>query len=146
MIQQTVIKDLEKKTTKTNKPFLRVKIGDDSWVSCFESGTIEDIGRLVGKTVNMDIIDSKGFRNIKMVEEAENQSPQPMTGGLERTSYNASNNTTMYVSYAKDIFVSLISRISQTDFDANNTDFEALMQIATNSVNQAIKEISGKNV
>ena len=106
------IEDFEDKKTKADKRYTRFKTSD-GWMSAFGKDTIEKLKEAEGKTVCVEIAvdEENGFKNIRKFigpasENAEQGSIKPdvvRPGEAPK----AFNQNAMYVSYAKDIFVSM---------------------------------------
>ena len=106
------ILESEKKVTKAGKDFMRFKTSD-GWMSCFNSVAFKELEKNVGKSVAVDIIESvinegeeneRIFKNItkfyESVEDGKVDAPV-----VKMSSNTGNRNTTMYVSYVKDLIV-----------------------------------------
>ena len=60
------IEDFEDKKTKAGKGYTRFKTSD-GWMSCFNDKAIPLIKQQVGNDVELDIVESGDFKNIKDV-------------------------------------------------------------------------------
>ena len=129
------ILDFEDKTTNAGKEYTRFKTSE-GWMSCFNNKTIPAIKKLVGKIVSVEVKKAGSFQNIeKLVEEVKNG-----TEKVEEVKVKT-NNKEMYVSYAKDVFCAVITRISQAKFDEMTTeDILSLVDLSIKAVKKIEKE------
>ena len=96
------ILDYEDKKSQGGKRYVRFKTSD-GWMSCFDNKTCEDLKTFEGKTASVEVITSGDFQNIKKCygKESDEDKEEIEVKKVERKSKDF---TTMYVSYAKDIF------------------------------------------
>ena len=101
-----IIEDFEDKTSTAGKAYTRFKT-DQGWMSAFDSKTIGPLKESKGKNVSVTIgtsADGK-FKNIRNFHEEAGGSQTVIQTIKPAMSRNPS--TTMYVSYAKDLFIAL---------------------------------------
>ncbi len=134
------IEDFEDKKAANGTRYTRFKTSD-GWMSCFDKKTIEALKQLEGETVSLNITvdEEKGWKNIKgLVGKAESDGKPLKAIESERKPLLTSNDyepTSMYVSYAKDIFVALLESTPKgSELDVND-----VMRIAIDRVIQAKK-------
>ena len=134
------ILDFEDKKTQAGKSYVRFKTSE-GWMSCFDGKSSEEIKKFKGANVNVEVIESGEFKNIKKFLGKASESPEVSVEKPGKIVENVSNNkfpTSMKVSYAKDCFCALVTRISQAKFDNfSDEEIEHLMEIAINCVNKA---------
>jgi head-tail adaptor len=129
------IMDYEDKKSQAGKRYTRFKT-NLGWMSAFDKELIENLKKFEGKAVSISfsIDEEKGWKNIRTMHgaaEGEVSSEAPKEASSERT---VNRNATMYVSYAKDIFVALENKDVEVKSSA-----EELMELAIQLVNQAKK-------
>jgi hypothetical protein len=118
----------QNKVSKNDKVYLKV---NDKY-TCFEQDIIEKIKENMGKEMNLKVEESNGYFNIRGIlnDNEIDETPKQQ----ERTEEQKGNNrhSTMYVSYAKDIFCALVP---------NNEKYsvEELMGLSIGLVKQAKK-------
>tara|TARA_Y100000310_G_scaffold301841_1_gene338657 strand:+ start:200 stop:589 length:390 start_codon:yes stop_codon:yes gene_type:complete len=98
---EVTLLSFEDKTSKNNNPYTRFET-DKGSMACWDEPVIEELKKKITHRVVVDVVDSKGYKNIKaLLAGVVDQTPQatPQNGEDKFTS--------MYVSYAKDIFVAL---------------------------------------
>ena len=111
------ILEIEPKLTKDEKKYWRFKTSE-GWMSCFDKIASEKLKEFKGKVACCEVVQSGDFSNIKkcygiadMAEVAEEELKQmdekPEVVKIEKPK---NNHATMYVSYAKDIFCSIMDR------------------------------------
>ena len=109
--------EIEPKLTKDEKKYWRFKT-NEGWMSCFDKIASEKLKEFKGKVACCEVVQSGDFSNIKkcygiadMAEVAEEELKQmdekPEVVKIEKPK---NNHATMYVSYAKDIFCSIMDR------------------------------------
>jgi hypothetical protein len=131
------ILDFEGKETKAGKPFVRYKTSE-GWMSCFDAKSNEELKKQKGNSVDVDVIESGEFKNIKRfigegsATENETEKPKELTKEFPKS---------MKVAYAKDVFCQLVGRISQKEFDEKieNNELLKLMEVAIEVINKAEK-------
>lgn len=142
MIKENLsIIEYEEKKTSAGKMYCRFNTNEKGWVSCFDLKVIEELKSNAGKIVEVEIIEKesedgqKVFTNIRKVIKVVNttvnknediKNPQE----VKRTNIA----TTMYTSYAKDIFCGMLQVES-----AQEIPNEMLMEAAIKLVKQAKK-------
>jgi len=150
MRKELEIITFEPKRSKNGKEYNRFKT-PEGWMSVFESDVAENLKKAEGKIAIVEVAESEqGFKNIRAYYglASENQSKSedleievvnPYTGQKKEAVISPSKNTTMYVSYAKDIYLGLLEKLKiedKIDFDGS----EELMNHSIRLVKQAIKE------
>ncbi len=141
------ILEYENKATNSEPPrvYTRFKT-DDGWMSCFDTKECEKLKAMVNKIACVEVAESKSgdkvFHNIKKCYGAEDVNidvtqeridPEMTDEAKAKRSVVPKNHTTMYVSYAKDIFCNLLnSENLNADYDINTK-----MTNAINLVKQA---------
>ena len=111
--------EFEDKTTNAGKEFTRFKTSA-GWMSCFDSLASDKLKKLMRKIVSVEVAESiankdtpeeKIFHNIKKCYGEANEDsaeiPVVKPGVVNNPSVSNGKHTTMYVSYAKDVFKSL---------------------------------------
>ena len=64
------INEAEHKVSKNGKPYMRFKVGDKEWLSCFEEAEAKKLKEAVGKTVDCDVVERDGgWKNITRFNE-----------------------------------------------------------------------------
>lgn len=131
------ILDYEDKKTQAGKRFVRFKTSD-GWMSCFDSKAAEELKKFEGKTASVEVTESGEFKNIKKCygsagEEEEVEVQKIGKPSENQTFKKASNHTTMYVSYAKDIFCAMIN----TNTYPEGFQEAGVMKLAIDLVKQA---------
>jgi hypothetical protein len=103
------IEDFEDKKSQNGKRYTRFKTSD-GWMSAFEKDIIDSLKAAEGKTVCVEIAvdEEKGFKNIRKFIGAAQDTEETETKSKPVV---LKDTTTMYVSYAKDIFISLVSNL-----------------------------------
>ena len=108
------ILDFEEKKTQNGKPFVRFKT-NEGWLSCFDTKSNDELKKLKGSTANCDVIQSGEFQNIKRFLGNEEVITEKVSD--VKVTKTAEFPKSMKVSYCKDCFVGIITRISQAKFD-----------------------------
>lgn len=122
------IEDFEDKKTTAGKPYTRFKTSE-GWMSCFDGISIESLKKECGKIVDVDLKEKDGFKNIKKFLGSTNTGDEEVGEVKPESKSNARKE--MYVSYAKDCFCGIVTRISQAKFDDfEESDVEKLMDLA----------------
>ena len=104
-----IIEDYEDKKASNGRRYTRFKTSD-GWMSCFEKDVIDNLKEKEGEqvTVSIAIDPEKGFKNIRSIVKADvevvDSKGEPV---VKPKNIVVKNTTTMYVSYAKDIFCEL---------------------------------------
>jgi len=107
---QKIFVQSEDKVSKAGKPYSRFKDDAGVWMSAFDEETITPLKANLNKPVEVTIqTTDKGFVNIRSfdntIEGAATKVASPTTTTISRNEGSAK--ATMYVSYAKDIFIEL---------------------------------------
>lgn len=124
------ILDYEDKKTQAGKRYVRFKTSE-GWMSCFDSVSCDMIKNFEGKSASCEVVEQGDFQNIKKCygkavdEEADED--EEIVKKVEKPSEDIkkaplrSNNkyepTSMYVSYAKDIFCATIGLMKGQDIN-----------------------------
>jgi hypothetical protein len=134
------IEDFEDKKTKDGKRYSRFKT-QEGWMSCFDHKVCETLKELPKDSeVCLEIAksepneDGKVFSNIRGISQKGNTESQPASekaSSVAPKGNYSGNTTTMYVSYAKDIFCALIEK------ENANKLWDEMMKDAINLVKQA---------
>lgn len=128
------IQEFEEKETQGGKKYLRFKT-DKGWMSCFDTKVGEELKKLKGKTANCSISQKGDFKNIRGFHGEPNGEEVPVEK-VGSTSKNGKKE--MYISYAKDCFCAIVTRISQSKFDdMEEEEILKLMDIAVKAVSKA---------
>ena len=109
---QKIFVQSEDKVSKAGKPYSRFKDDAGVWMSAFDEETITPLKANLNKPVEVTIqTTDKGFVNIRSfdntIEGSATKVASPTTTTISRNEGSAK--ATMYVSYAKDIFLGLLS-------------------------------------
>jgi hypothetical protein len=144
MVNQKVnieIEDFEDKKSQNGKRYTRFKT-NDGWMSAFEKDIIDALKENEGEIVSVEIAidEEKGFKNIRKfigkADKIEVVKPLKFDKIESKPNVVAKDTTTMYVSYAKDIFC----RLMETDGKEKPKswqDIDGEMTKAINLVKQA---------
>jgi hypothetical protein len=138
------IEDFEDKKSQNGKRYTRFKTSQ-GWMSAFEKDIIDALKEREGEIVCVEIAvdEEKGFKNIrKFIGDAQEEDEldptptKPSNFGKAQQETKVPvvrDNTTMYVSYAKDIFCKLVE-------NAKESTAQDLMGISIALVKQARTE------
>ena len=129
----------------SGKKYLKAQVehqdnGESEWMSCFEDDLIAKISKCVGQELTLTFETSGKWTNIRGVGEVSGKdSGNPDDPkSKEHSSHKVSNNkyepNSMYVSYAKDIFVCLMSDVGS---NVTQDELQGLMTTAIQLVKQA---------
>ena len=122
----------------SGKPYCKF-LTDKGWMNAFDSETIDPLKKSVGKFVEVEMIERKtmdgaSFKNIsKYIGVGKEEEMIEGTEKIQDVKPSVNRNATMYVSYAKDVFVEL----SKTKLDLGKQGYDKLMEIAIRVVKQA---------
>lgn len=134
------ILDFEDKETKTGKKYIRFKTSE-GWMSCFDTKSNEALKKLKGNSANIEIIEQGDFKNIQRFLGPASESVDAKVEKVEKVPQNGLKQEfpkSMKVSYAKDAFCAICSRVSQSAFDNMDEDERlALMDLAIKAVKKA---------
>ena len=147
---KVLINEVEMKFKKDNKtPYARVK-ADGEWYSCFDSKVIETVQTLKGQYAEAEITQKGDFKNIVDIALYSETSTQPAEEPVKNSPYNVEVNngnisvekktTTMYTSYAKDLFIALLETIKDRKEGLPYLPNIETMTLATNLIKQARDE------
>jgi hypothetical protein len=129
------ILDFEDKETQAGKKYVRFKT-NEGWMSCFDNKEFEELKKLKGSSVNVDIAEKGEFKNIKKILEGETIKKE--TPLKETSKISAGFPLSMKVSYAKDVFCAMCTRISQSAFDEMTEEERLeLMDLAIKAIYKA---------
>ena len=129
------ILEAEDKKTTTGKAYVRFKT-DEGWMSCFDAKSSEELKKLVGKSAFVEIKESGEFKNIKKFISSEGKEEVEEI----KIGKNEVFPISMKVSYAKDCFCAIASRISQAEFDGmDENERLSLMDLSIKIIEKAIK-------
>jgi uncharacterized membrane protein len=134
------VQDFEDKKSQNGKRYTRFKT-NDGWMSAFEKDIIDSLKANEGKTVYVEIaVDSeKGFKNIrKFIGQADENIKETHQEIKAAVNGNGKDTKSMYVAYAKDIFIRLLDEYKA---EKEKPSHESLMQVAIELVKQAKSEI-----
>jgi len=128
------IEDFEHKVSRDGKTnYTRFKT-NEGWMACFDKALIDDVVKAKGKTLECEITEDEKKRKVlqAVVGYADEEATPPKE--IDVTPEKSDNrNTTMYTSYAKDIFIGLITGIEPDGIKSCG----ALMNNAITLVKQA---------
>ena len=128
----------EDKTSLKGKDYTRFKT-NEGWLSCFEKDTIAKLKENKGKNCRVITAtsDNGKFRNIRTFIEVSNDSTTDEGNSSPKALVSkpkpAFNQSSMYVSYAKDIFMQLRKEANEHISD------ESIMDNAIDMIKSAIK-------
>jgi len=138
------ILDFEDKKTNAGKSYTRFKTSE-GWMSCFDAKSNEELKRNKERSVNVEIIESGEFKNIKKFLSPASESDFATTerpGEVPKEmKVNSAFPQSMKVAYAKDVFCAICTRISQSKFDEMTE--EEILGLADLS-NKVIKKIESE--
>ena len=137
MKKNLLIEDYEDKKTKDNKRYVRFKTSD-GWMSCFDSVSNDALKAFEGKTACVEVTTSGDFSNIKkcygVAEEISEVAQEEVKAEVfkpgAKVGLAPNKSTTMYVSYAKDIFCEIYQ-------EGNGISHDTVMGEAIKLVKQA---------
>lgn len=111
MKKNVTILEIEDKVTQKGKPYCRIKTDTDGWMACFDVVAADHCKQHVGQNVSVEVKQSGEYMNLAKFYGAEDDTvvtekvePQPKSPAPAAV-VNNNKNTTMYVSYAKDLVV-----------------------------------------
>jgi hypothetical protein len=110
------ILEFEDKKTNAGKRYARFKTSD-GWMSCFDKKSIEELKEHEGKTARCEISEQNGFKNIRKFlgkDDDEEEEKKPAKKEVRVESKPAFNQASMYVSYAKDLFLGIMGKKENT--------------------------------
>lgn len=134
-----LIKDITEKESKAGRKYFSVET-DKGTYSVFEFDLAQTIGINKGNQIQCECASNdRGFKNIrKFLSVVEIQKiGTPATKEIARENYMENKSTTMYVSYAKDLFCQLIAKAENCEIMGAKNIEEAVMQRSINLVKQA---------
>jgi len=124
------LKNIEEKESKAGRKYFVCKNGKDTY-SCFESAIVDELKKHLGKKIKVEIAESdKGFKNIRKflgeVSEEKINEAKP----AEIAEARKAKDQSIYTSYAKDIFIAIVSNFPK------GSEGEA-MQVSIDLIKQA---------
>lgn len=130
------ILEFENKTTKGGKEYTRFKTSE-GWMSCFDKTSIKQLKEFVGKSACVELVKSGDFKNIKncygKAEEIEDEDKAEVeVEQMNKKVKPVFNQNSMYVSYAKDLFIAMFEKNTE-----NNVNCETTMKTAIELITQA---------
>lgn len=150
----------ENKTSKEGKDYTRFNTSA-GWVSAFDGEIIDELKKGTGRTVSVELATSEdgkfknirkfyglvapGLEELKQANEETEELIEQVTKVIKPEQFGKSvyQPTSMYVSYAKDIFCALLENIKPTTADFNvemaKVAFRNVMQESIELVKQAHK-------
>ena len=131
-------KDGRPRQTAAGVKYARVNTSD-GWMSCFDMKAVEQIKGLLDKTASLEVVTKGEYNNIlkcygEAIELSAIDKPVEIVKPGEAPVINLPNlypvpqeiklsrNTTMYTSYAKDIFIALIGERESSKGPVGNMD------------------------
>jgi len=149
--RESRIIDVEHKVSKAGVPYVKAKLDDNKWYSCFEKNVSEDLIKFKGGMAVIGLADrgndfinivscgnSESLRNIVVNPQVETISTKAPIKAPVSTKNNTDKNCELMT--AKDLFIVLLGRIKQTDLP-NNELFDSLMNVSCDLVKQARLEL-----
>lgn len=136
------IEECEIKKTKNGKEYGRLKT-NEGWMSCFDMESVNAIkGLKAGSKINVEVVESGEFQNIKkFLGEASEEIISKVDKVINKKEEKRNEKKEMYISYAKDCFCAIVTRISQAKFDdMNKEEVLELMNLAIEAVKKAEEE------
>lgn len=120
-------RDIQEKKGK-NGPYWTIMTTDEKY-GTFEKEVADKLK--VGQEISVEVVTNKGYKNIKSVVDEETHKTYEKYAA---PSFKDNKTTTMYVSYAKDVFIGLLEarKIEQMDIPADE-----IMKVAVLLVKQA---------
>lgn len=117
----------EEKVAKNNRPYTRYNTSDGKWYTCFDTKVKEVLDSAVGKD---SVVECEVDGNV--IKWTEFMTLNPKAENVFPASKISDKNNTMYVSYAKDIFIALLT----ADAKLNITNKE-IMDLSINLIKHA---------
>ena len=117
------ILDFEDKLTQAGKPYTRFKTGE-GWMSCFDIESCSALKKLHKSNASVEVTESGEFKNIKKCYGSSDEEVKTEKPGESAPVVKSKSSTTMYVSYAKDIFCEL-----DGDWTGNFQKMEAAIEL-----------------
>lgn len=130
------IEGIEQKTSKQGREYKSIRTTQGN-MSCFENNVLIDLVKNVGNFVSVDVEERNGFKNITGFGQQElgatpaAGTPSQATSAPQSQTFS-SKDQTFYTSYAKDVFIALLSKDKTEVYNA-----ETLMQNAIDLVKKA---------
>lgn len=123
------IEDFEDKKSQGGKRYTRFKTSQ-GWMSAFDKETIDKLKENEGKEVCVEIAvdEEKGFKNIRKFvgaaeESQKDEKPEVVRPGSSKPAFNQAS---MYVSYAKDLFLGMIETATANKIPAKTVMTECI--------------------
>lgn len=149
-METILIRNVVEKESKAGRKYYSVET-DKGNMTAFDKEIIEGLKRNVGKEINAEIKESNGFKNIrsfdtikteKIGSESQSAPSQVSFNKDQFAEARKEKNVAFYVSYAKDIFCTILATSEET----KDLDLVATMKSAVDLVKQAIKEFEEKSL
>ena len=125
----------EPKVTKMGKPYWRFNT-NEGWLSCFDSVVSEQLKLKINQNVVVEKQEKDNFKNITKIYDEVVVEKVMITPNYPNYITAENKYLTMYVSYAKDLFIALYGNPERP------TDCVGLMNNCCDLVKQAMKELS----
>ena len=112
---------IEKKVSRQGKPFTRYETSE-GWMSCFKDEVIAQLESRLMKTCCIEMTENpeKGYKTIvKFVSDVEGAVEEINVREVEAKAKDHKN-TTMYTSYAKDIFIAIQDKFKEPKIAMEN--------------------------
>jgi len=126
----------EPKVTKMGKPYWRFNT-NEGWLSCFDSVVSEQLKLKINQNVVVEKQEKDNFKNITKIYDEVVVDKVMITPNYPNYITAENKHLTMYVSYAKDIFINIIDTEQ-----AKGIEPAGVMKLSTDLVKQAMKELS----
>jgi hypothetical protein len=137
------ILESEDKTTKGGMNYVRFKT-NEGWMSCFDKKSAKALKDHEGESVLCEVVQQGDFQNIKKFlggadEDEQEDSPVQQKKAVVEPVKQGFNQASMYVSYTKDLFISLLEKVSIGELkeETANKTFGKIMEESINLVKQA---------
>ena len=104
-MKQTIkINGFAPKTSANGKNYYVFTTEDKQSLSCWSETVSNQLMGLILKDVDVDVVENNGFKTIRAIWTANYV--EPVSKSFQKQEFR---NETMYVSYAKDLFIALIN-------------------------------------
>lgn len=133
MITNLKLEEFEQKYTKASKPYWRWKTSQ-GYMSVFDGDLQSKLSEHVDEEVQVEVTEKGTFKNItKLIDSNDlGVKVEKVIQDTVQVKKDTAKNTTMYTSYAKDIFCALYSTEKTKNLNA-----DLVMEIAIDLVKQA---------
>jgi len=100
------------KASKAGKTFWEIEIQDGRTATCFDYPIVQELEKSLNRPISFYDLEEndRGFLNIRKArQQSQTQTPIPVIAQVHETQAKAKSydTTSMYVSYAKDLFICL---------------------------------------